>query len=81
MNQTRITATAPIPGTRGHLARSTVMVSTPKLREASPEAILGLTDLLKAAIRKRGGDPDQITLEAEPIGPQLELVAVDGRRL
>lgn len=82
MNQTRITATSPnMAG--GPDARATVIVSTPKFLEATPVAIDGLCHLLKLALLRRNGsvDPQEITYQAEPVGPQLQLVAVDGARI
>lgn len=82
MNQTRITATSPnMAG--GPDARATVIVSTPKFLEATPIAIEGLCHLLRLSLLRRNGSPDpqEITYAAEPVGPQLSLVAVAGERV
>lgn len=82
MNQTRITATAPNTA-GGPEARATVIVSTPKFLDAEPVAIDGLCHLLRLALLRRNGSPDprEVTYSAEPIGPQLSLVAVAGERI
>lgn len=78
MNQTRIVATA--DGPAGPVTAS-CMVNSAQLRKATAEGLLGLHDLLAATIRRRGGDPETLELTAEPVGPQIELVAVNGARL
>ena len=80
MSALRITATAPavLPG--GADVRSTVTVDQAKYEE-SPEGVNRLAELLTAAVLKRGGDVTRITFEAEPIGPRIRLVAVNGKLL
>lgn len=80
--QTRLIAQAPKLGDPlGGNATATVVVDSTKFAEASPVALQGLEDLLLASIRARGGDPAAVTYTAEPIGPQIRLVAVNGARL
>lgn len=86
VNQTKIQATAPrvdhLPGiTTPEVVETFLVVDSGAFAKASAEAIADLQVLLRAVIRKRGGDPEAITWSAEPIGPQVRLAAVDGRRL
>lgn len=75
MNHTRLTVSTPDGVT------ASVVVDTDKLRTATWEAYDGLTRLLAGVIRKKTGqlaDPSAWTWSAEPVGPQLRLVAVNG---
>jgi hypothetical protein len=80
MSALRITATAPavLPG--ADEVSSTVTVDQTKY-DASPEGVARLAELLTAAVLKRGGDVSRITFTAEPIGPRIRLVAVNGKLL
>jgi hypothetical protein len=84
VNHTRLVVTAPSahPSTPGPVT-ATVTVDTATLESASGEAWLGMTTLLGSVIRKKGGSTDRTTWtwSAEPIGPQLRLVTVNGARL
>lgn len=77
--QTRIVANA--QDADGEVVTSSVMVNTAKFLSASPEGIEGLCGLLQAAVLTRGGDILRIAYTAEPVGPQIALVAVDGERI
>lgn len=76
MNQTRITARD--PNADVHV---TVMVATHRFETAGYHGVAGLCDLLAAGIRARGGTPADVEYTAEPIGPRIHLVAVNGARL
>lgn len=84
--QTRISATAPapIPGDPPLFDQEVsahLVVETRALRRAEPQAFADLQTLLRASIIRKGGDPERITWTAEPVGPQIELAAVNGRTL
>lgn len=80
IGQTKITASVPSADeTRPIVAH--LVVDSAAFRNARPEAIADLQTLLRAVIVRRGGDPDRIVWSAEPVGPQIELAAVNGRKL
>lgn len=73
--QTMIKADTP-DGVHCHL-----VVDSAAFRNADAQAVEDLQTLLRATIRRRGGDPGAVVFSAEPVGPQIELAAVDGRTL
>lgn len=93
--QTKITATAPtvadpaaqltLDGSAEPLpaesATAHLIVDSAAFRRAGGQAVEDLQTLLRAAITRKGGDPDRVVWTAEPIGPQIELAAVNGRTL
>lgn len=91
IGQTKITATAPlraeelqrrpIKGSDVQPAVAHLVVDSDAFAKASPEAIADLQTLLRAVIIRRGGDTDRIVYTAEPVGPQIKLAAVNGRKL
>lgn len=78
MNQTRLTATAPSPGGP---VQATVIVDSVQLERATREAWDSLAGLVGSVILRKGGDRSAITWTAEPVGPQVRLVAVNGSLL
>jgi hypothetical protein len=72
MNQTRVTATTP-DGTTAALT-----VDTGQLANASPAAWDNLETLIRSVLRRKGADPDLAEWSAQPIGPQVRLVTLNG---
>ncbi len=83
MNQTRLLATAPTDHARppGPSVTAAVIVDSGQLQTASFDAWRDLTVLVGSVIRKKGGDVQAIEWSAEPVGPQVRLVALNGARL
>lgn len=73
INQTQLTLY-----NEGTPFRAVCFVDSTTWERAAPEERAGLRHLLGITLIRRGGDPETAEFSAEPVGPQIRLVAVDG---